>query len=87
MILDFFMEKNPFAIFPHCVVGSRLMSKISEFPIYVLEIQFHFGNAKSFWMCLRKWKSVIFDIPKMQFNFQNINWEFRSLGHKAVGWC
>ena len=50
MILDFLWKKKPFAIFPHCVVGStsRLMSKISEFPIYVLEIQLHFGNAKQF---------------------------------------
>ena len=32
---------------------NQTMSKTSEFPIDVLEIQFHFGNAKSFWTWFR----------------------------------
>ena len=55
-----------------------LMSKTSEFPIDVLEIQFHFGNdhflVKSWFLsCLK-----FFGIHKMKLHFQNIVWEFRS---------
>ena len=69
-----------------------LMSRTSEFPtIDVLEIQFHFGSTKTFWTWFRRWNSVMkvcvwsspksFGISNIKLNFQNIDWEFKSLGH------
>ena len=50
-----------------------------------LEIQFHFGNAKTFWTWLSSekffWSSPKrFGISKMKLDFQNIDFEFRRLG-------
>ena len=64
------------------------MSKTSEFPIDVLEIQFHFGNAKTFEMVqkvkfsIEKFSPKCFAFLKKILYFQNMDWEFRSLGHK-----
>ena len=55
------------------------LSKTSEFPIDVLEIKFHFGNAKIFWT---RWRNSVvkscslfrpkrFGIPKIKLDFQN----------------
>ena len=49
-----------------------------------LEIQFHFGMPNLFGNGLEgKILFKTFGIPKMKLDCQNINWEFRSLGHKV----
>ena len=68
------------------------MSKTFEFPIDVFEIQFHFGIAKSFWAC-SVWEvkrcfqpnPKSFGISKMKLDFQDIDWEFKYLGHNEWG--
>jgi hypothetical protein len=64
----------------------------SAFTIYFLNIQFHFENAKTFWIEAENNFSLVnftpcepcpkpFGILKSKLDFQNSNWEFRSFGH------
>jgi len=75
-------------------VGTKVLSKTSEFPINVLEILFYFENAIFFGYGTqtKRGNSVVktcfgsivksVAIPKMKLDFQNIYyWEFRSLGN------
>ena len=68
------------------------MSKTSEFSKHVFEIQFHFQNAKRFghglvgiigkncfWSGPKR-----FGISKIKLDFPNIDWNFKSLGHKFL---
>ena len=65
------------------------MFKTSEFQINVLEIQVHFGNAKTFWTWFKgeikylsseKTSPKTFNIQKRKLDFQNIDWDFKSFG-------
>ena len=71
---------------------NRLMSKTSEFPKHVLEIQFHFWNGPRFGHGLVGiigkscfWSGPkSFGISKITFDFPNVDWKFKSLGHKLL---
>ena len=59
-----------------------------EFPINVLEIQFHFGNAKTFGLYQKQifttnlhLLNAVHGISKMKLSFQSIDWEFRTFRH------
>ena len=78
-------------------VSSWIMTKTFEIPIDVLEIQFHFENAKMYWTWFRRWNSVVkscfwssqknVGISKMKLDFLNIDWKFRSLLEHSTKIC
>ena len=58
----------------------KLISKTSELQINVLKNQFHFGDAPKLFGHGAEEEKV--KRSKKVWYFQNIDWEFRSLGHK-----
>ena len=73
------------------------MPKTSKFPIDVLVIQLGF-ERQNFWTLLEgeiQWQKVVFgpvqkavfpffSISKIKLDSQNVDWVFRSLGHKVL---
>ena len=74
------------------------MPKTSKFPIDVLVIQLGFADDKTFGHCSEgeiQWQKVVFGpvqkavfpffcISKIKLHSQNVDWVFRSLGHKVL---
>ena len=65
----------------------------AEFTILVLKIQFHFVNAQTFLTTKNNLRiefyllnnvQKVFGTPEIKLYFQNIDWEFRSFGHKWI---